>query len=275
MNEVATIPMVSSVPVAQTIESMVQAAEVLGKAFAMSGMFGCGKVEQGIVLAMHCLMERKSPLEIMAEYHIVEGKMSMRSDAMLSRLSKNGGTFKWTMTGDDGKEAKLWIKYKEREDTISYTMADAIKQGIVKAGSAWQKTPGAMLRARCTSKGMRMIAPDLVAGVYVPEEIQDFNNNPDPQPSKPLLATVSPVSEPVKVVVAEVEPAPIPPRTEKHDLVSDFCQAILGYEELAKKWFVKHAWIKEGQSCTDVSEAKMKQVIDKKDSFIAKIQEKA
>jgi hypothetical protein len=270
MNEVATIPMV---PAVQSIESMVQAAEVLGKAFAMSGLFGCSKVEQGIVLAMHCLMERKSPLEIMAEYHIVEGKLSMKADAMLAKLSVNGGQFKWVKTGEDGKEAHLWIKYKEREDTVPFTMADAIKQGIVKSGSAWQKTPGAMLRARCTSKAMRMLAPELVSGTYVPEEVQDFDNKPDTQPSKPLLATVSPVDESVKVVV-ECEPAPIPPRTEKHDLVSYFCQAILGYEELAKKWFVKHAWIKEGQSCTDVSEAKMKQVIDKKDSFIAKIQEK-
>ncbi len=35
-----------------------------------------------------------------------------------------------------------------------------------------------MLRARCISKAIRMLAPEVVAGIYTPEETEDFQAAP-------------------------------------------------------------------------------------------------
>jgi hypothetical protein len=39
----------------------------------------------------------------------------------------------------------------------------------------WRNYPRAMLRARCISEGIRTVFPACVAGVYTPEEVQDFS----------------------------------------------------------------------------------------------------
>lgn len=41
-----------------------------------------------------------------------------------------------------------------------------------------------MLWARITSDGVRAMAPEIVAGVYVPEEIEDFDSNSSPSRTK-------------------------------------------------------------------------------------------
>jgi len=115
----------------EPVDAMLATALRLGEAFAKSGMFGCDKVEQGTVLAMHCLMEKKSPLALMSEYNIIQGRMSIRADAMLAKLSQAGGQFQWKADGSDGKTATMAIEFKGREGTVTYTMQDALRAGIV------------------------------------------------------------------------------------------------------------------------------------------------
>jgi hypothetical protein len=76
------------------IADPIQAIQVLGEMIWASGMFGCVKPEQGMVLAMQCLAEGKAPLELAKTYHIVEGKLSMRADAMMGRFLTTGGKVK-------------------------------------------------------------------------------------------------------------------------------------------------------------------------------------
>jgi hypothetical protein len=65
-----------------------------------------------------------------------------------------------------------------------------------------------MLRARVVSEGIRLADPGVVAGLYTPEEVQDFDVKPFPaQPAQaqqaPVEAEVVPPSEPQPDVDAE------------------------------------------------------------------------
>jgi len=142
-------------------------------------MFGCSNEAQGRVLALACIAERKNPLELVRTYHIIDGKLSMRADAMLAEFRKLGGKVRWTATGDDGKEAKAIFSFEDVDTEIGYSIEDAKRAGLVKDKSAWVKDPGAMLRARVTSKAVRMLAPEIVAGYYTPEEIDDVADGRD------------------------------------------------------------------------------------------------
>jgi hypothetical protein len=54
----------------------------------------------------------------------------------------------------------------------------------------WRNYPRAMLRARCISEGIRTVFPACVAGVYTPEEVQDF------APPKGRIVDIPPEPEP-------------------------------------------------------------------------------
>jgi len=162
------------------IENPVTAIDLLGDTFAKSGMFGCEKKEQGMILAMQCLSERISPLDLARKYHIIQGKLSMRSDAMLAEFRTRGGKCIWKKT--DATEATATFIFEGTENEISFTAKDATLAGLLpaKPGSGWAKYPDALLRARLISKAMRMLCPEAVTGVYTEEEVRDFD-----EPKKP------------------------------------------------------------------------------------------
>ena len=222
----------------QTYEKMndLPSVQALGKVIAESGMFGCKKPEQGIIIALQCIAENKPPLEMAKNYHIVTGKLTKRTDAMLADFKKIGGKFVWndlqlknkkvqsaTFTDPDGNAYK-----------VSYSIEDAKSAGVYSENpdSSWQKTPAAMLRARLISETLRAIAPETVTGVYTPEEASQFD---DVQPTqftetKQIVikgnATVEDLKqvEGVKVTAQPVIEAETVKDTEKNTFNQQFSQ---------------------------------------------------
>lgn len=165
--------MTTEITVYERVENPLEFAREMGKAMALSGIFGCRNEQQGIVLAMACLAEKKNPIELARTYHIIDGKLSMRADAMLAEFRARGGKHRWLKTGDDGQQAEVELAIDGQKQVVSFTMQDAHRAELVRPKSNWVKYPGEMLRARAVSKGIRMLAPEIVAGCYVPEEIED------------------------------------------------------------------------------------------------------
>ncbi len=176
----------------------------LGKIFAKSGMFGCEREEQGQVLAMICLSEQKSPTEITRNYDIVDGKLRKKSLAALADFRKAGGRQKWIKTGDeaaaneDHREAVGEFTLDGNTVTVRFSMGDAKRQGLVRDKSNWVKTPGNMLRARCASNAVAMLAPEIYAGESDDESVPTITTE------KPLLTTDKPTEKPAKEKAAKV-----------------------------------------------------------------------
>ncbi len=196
----------------------IAAIKQLGTMFAKSGMFGCEKEEQGQVLAMICLSERKSPVAITTNYDIVEGKLRKKALAALADFRSAGGKHKWLKSGDEPNAndaerfAELELLDKEgNKNVYRYSMADAKAEGLVKDRSRWVKRPGNMLRARCISNGLGMLCPEIFAG----EDADEFES----APSKPLLKEDKPevrsdkseAQKPIDVVAEVVTEAPKKP----------------------------------------------------------------
>lgn len=145
----------------------------LGRTFGESCMFGVKTVQQGQVLALHCLMTKTSPLSIMQQYHVIEGKLSMKSEEMLRRFSQRGGKWTWVSDGRDGK-AVIELEKDGRKQTIFYSLDDAKTAGLLDGKNPnWKARPQNMLRSRVVSEGMRMFDPESTGGCYTEEELQD------------------------------------------------------------------------------------------------------
>lgn len=192
-------------------------AERMGFAMAKSGMFGLANEQAGMVVAMTCLCDGITPLEFQKTYHIVEGQPSMRSDAMLAEFRNRGGKHEVLkrsadgasvlLTAADGSQGEYSLTWEEaqKEDFVQG------KDGGVKHNYAYPRKRMQMLWARVISDGVRTLTPEIVAGVYTPEETEDF---------EPAVAPTSlPRAEPKKVTAPETaeivkEPARIDGRTE-------------------------------------------------------------
>lgn len=163
------------------ISDPMSAIKTLGRSIFLSGIFGLDKPEQGEILAMQCLVEKKSPLELARTYHFIQGQLAIRSDALLAKFHQAGGSVDWTERTDEKVRATF------RKGTASADIVADMKE-YVGNGTAlgkdkqlkdnWKKWPRRMLTARAISEGVRLIAPECCFGTYTVEEL-------DATPSRP------------------------------------------------------------------------------------------
>ena len=244
MNELTTTSGNPPVNVYDRINDPVSATAQLGEWIASSGMFGCTKVEQGHILALQCLAERKSPFDIKRTYHLIQGQISMRADAMLAGYRQRGGKVIWKQF--DAKAAIATWKYDGNEVEISYTLDDAKQAGLwpAKAGTGWSKDPAAMLRARCISKAVRMLAPEVVMGVYTPEEVSDF---------------IQPEKAPQQAIVRD------------WDAIAKLEKSFESREAEINALLVADRRITEGQTFRDLPDESLRRLASKPDLLLAKL----
>ncbi len=244
----------SNLSVYSKINDPIQAMQVMGEMIAGSGMFGCTKTEQGMVLAMQCLAEGKAPLELAKTYHIIEGKLTMRADAMLGRYLASGGKVKWTERSDK-RVAATWI-CDGNEVEIAVTIEEMTKNGVAvgnngKLKTNWQRFPRQMLTARNISEAIRLLMPQIVAGIYTPEEVSDFSNNERqvlPAQVVPVVQTV-PVAPQVQNTKVEI----VDEDTSARDsLTSRLDELLAKYEPNATNYLMVKGYLKQGQNYRDL-----------------------
>lgn len=166
-----------------------------GEAIAKSKIFSCENEYQGRVIALSCYVTRRDPLSIPQEFHLMAGKLSLRSDAMLGRLQKAGGSHEIVARGPDG--AAIKVTYKGQTYTESLTWDEAKLEPFVYQGKPKDLMPKLLagkldeltlstnyatprrrmqhLWARVVSDAVRAVAAELVTGSYTPEEVSDFS----------------------------------------------------------------------------------------------------
>lgn len=151
-----------------------------GAEIALSKMFGCANEAQGKVFAMACLCEETNPIALSRKYNVIENNLSMKSDAMLAELRARGG--KHRVLERTAEKASVEITYDDQVYVESFSWDEAQIEPYVfcKDGKTLKKnwaTPRArrqMLWARVISEAVRTVAPEIVSGIYTPEETIDF-----------------------------------------------------------------------------------------------------
>lgn len=164
------------------ISDPMQAIKTLGLAIFKSGIFGLDKPEQGEILAMQCMVEKKSPLELARTYHFIQGQLAIRSDALLAKFHQAGGSVDWEERTDE--KVKATFRKGTSSAAIVADMKEYVANGTAlgkdgKLKDNWKKWPRRMLTARAVSEGVRLIAPECCFGTYVVEEL-------DSTPSRPI-----------------------------------------------------------------------------------------
>ena len=109
------------------------------------------------------------PMHALRSIHIIQGKPSLSAELQLALFKRAGGRSRWEQS--DAERATIWLRHPNGDEhTETFLLEDARKAGITNK-DGWKNYPKAMLRARATSAGLRAVAPDIVAGLYDPEEL--------------------------------------------------------------------------------------------------------
>jgi len=160
------------------VERMADIAAV-GEAIAASGMFGAKNAASGLIIAATCHQQGMTLLDFQRTFHIIDGKPSMKADAMLAKFRQAGGRYKIIENSETRAAAEFEFEGNPPR-LMEYTMDDARRTGDCYEGKSttvkysWQKRPDDMLWARLVSRSVRRLAPEIVSGLYTPEEVEDF-----------------------------------------------------------------------------------------------------
>ena len=158
--------------VAQTKDFTIQEIAQMGQIFAKSGMYGIKSPEMAMTLMFQAQAEGIHPAKAMQEYHVINGKPSLSSQAMLSRFQLAGGVAKWIKR--TATEATLHVEHKQGGDLdVTWNIDRAKKAGLL-GNPTWTKYPEAMLSARCISEAIRAVFPACLGGMYSIEEEEDI-----------------------------------------------------------------------------------------------------
>ena len=149
--------------------------EQMATAIAASGLFGMKDKNSVLALMAVAQAEGLHPATAARDFHIIQGRPALKADAMLARFQNAGGKVEWKDYADD-KVTGVFSHPNGGNLAVTWTIEQATKIGLVKAGSGWQKFPRAMLRSRCISEGIRSVFPGSVTGFYSPDEVENFES---------------------------------------------------------------------------------------------------
>ena len=145
--------------------------EKMANSLVKSRLFGMKTVEEAMALMFIAQGEGYHPAIAAKEYHIIQGRPSLKADAMLARFQAAGGKVQWNEI-TDSVVSGTFSHAQGGSVKIEWDTARAKKAGL-DGKDNWKKYPRQMLRSRVISEGVRTVFPGVTSGVYTPEESAD------------------------------------------------------------------------------------------------------
>ena len=164
----------------------VDQVERMALAVAKSGLFGVKTPDQAMALMLIAQAEGLHPAIAARDYHVINGRPTLKADAMLARFQTAGGSVRWGEYTDQ-RVVGTFSHPQGGSVEVAWTVDMATAAGLTK-NPTWRSYPRQMLRARCVSEGIRTVFPGVVVGTYTPEEAED-------EPARPAPSAVEPVVE--------------------------------------------------------------------------------
>lgn len=112
-------------------------------------------------------------MQALRSIHIIKGKPTLSADLILALVKRNPACKRFQMTESSEKIATYCTqRVNEDPTTMSFTIAQAQRAGLL-SNDNWKRFPEAMLRARCIAALARAVYPDVVLGIYDPDELAE------------------------------------------------------------------------------------------------------
>lgn len=150
-----------------------QEARERAEVYHKSRFFGIQTPEQALTLMMIGRDLGIPETQALRAVNVIEGKPSIPPELMLGLCLRKIPGFTYEFGHCDHTTATVTVSRPglAKPFVSLFTMADAQRAGLVKPRSAWEKYPANMLRWRALANALHIVAPDVIVGVYTPEEL--------------------------------------------------------------------------------------------------------
>jgi hypothetical protein len=165
--------------------------EKMAVAIAKSKMFGMKTADEAFALMLIAQAEGMHPAIAARDYHVIQGRPTLKADAMLARFQNAGGKVQWDVY-TDAEVTGTFSHPSGGSLKLTWTFAQASKIGLTGKDN-WKNYPRAMLRARCISEGIRTVYPGCVVGTYTAEELEEIPKPKDMGMVEEVVAAVEEV----------------------------------------------------------------------------------
>ena len=147
----------------------------------------------------------------LSSINVIQGKPTVSPQLMLALINRSGQLDDMQMR-DDGACCTVTMRRKGRTPhTVTFSMQDATAMGLSNKDN-WKKQPAIMRQWRAVAAAARVVFPDVVLGLYTPEEL-GANVVADEQGNMTIVSAPEPplrLAEPPAIegeIVHEEEPS--------------------------------------------------------------------
>ncbi|HBU30644.1 MAG TPA: hypothetical protein DEB56_14720 [Thiobacillus sp.] len=149
-------------------------AMVVAENIAKSRLFGITSREAAFVILATGHELGLSPMQSLRGIHIIEGKPSPSADA-IHAVVLNSGLAEYFREVETTADHSTWETKRKgsKPVTCTFNLSDAKRANLVKPNGNWEKYPQRMLKARAKAFLARDVYPDLLLGLYIPDELTE------------------------------------------------------------------------------------------------------
>ena len=138
-----------------------------------SNYTACRRVEEAAMIIITGHELGLSPAQSLRGIYVVKGKPVLAADTMVAVVRRSGVCESWRIVESTPERCTITTRRKgeTRDAERTWTIADAKRAGLLTNGT-WGAYPAAMLRHRCAADLARQEYPDVILGMYDPEEME-------------------------------------------------------------------------------------------------------
>jgi hypothetical protein len=241
----------------------------MAQAITKSGLFGIKQSDQAVALMLVAQSEGRHPASVASEYDIIQGRPALKSQAALARFQAAGGKIQWIERSDSKASAKF-SHPSGGELLVEWTFSQATAAGLT-GKQTWKQYPRQLLSARVVAEGVRACYPACLNGVYLAEEVQDFDAKPRPAKEAIEIVQEAPI---VKEVPSLPEPIKEEPNNTKLDASVETeisweanwwtpeVAATLSNDPAVNDFLIAKGKINQGQTWKDIEDAEYRSRIN-------------
>lgn len=171
------------------IDSM-DALERMARFVSASGLWDKMTPEKAFVIIATGMELGISPLQAIRNIHIINGKPILSASLMVALCKTSPHCQYFSLKHSDNQSCTYETKRNGDPSPVSMTFSiqDAQRAGLM-SREPWKNHTADMLRARCSSKLARESYPDVLMGIYNPDEAEDFSKEAEVVERSEVVAT--------------------------------------------------------------------------------------
>lgn len=130
--------------------------------------------EEAFVVIMTGAEMGMPPMQSLRSFHVINGRAVPSADMLAALVRKSGLCKSWRFIERTDASCTLETLRagEDKPERVTWTIDRATRAGVT-SKQTWKQYPAQMLAARCIAELARQVYPDVCAGMYLRDEIED------------------------------------------------------------------------------------------------------